>query len=268
MTQALVPLLALALAAGQEAKLEITPPHATYGYHGARRPPGDGVLPGDIVHFTFNIKNLKYDAKGRASYSVAVEVLDSDGEVVFRQQPRNAIAQNYFGGNELPFSSSLSVPLTAKPGIQSWKITIADRMTEEKVTVSGKGKVRPADFGLVQVATFADREGRVPSSPNGAVGDTLYLNFAVVGFARDPKTKLPDVKARLRILDENKQPTFSQPLEGHIHEDVAAEQLIVPLQFGFTMNRVGRFTLELSVRDELSGKTDQAVLPVRVLDAE
>src|SRR5262249_5061331 len=56
-------LLLVALArvpcAAQEGPLEIANARATYGYLGATHPKVDGRLPGDVVNFTFDIKNLK-----------------------------------------------------------------------------------------------------------------------------------------------------------------------------------------------------------------
>jgi hypothetical protein len=260
--------LALALSVGQDAKLEITQPHATYGYLGASRPPGDGALPGDVLLFTFNIKNLKLDKGGRASYSVGVEIKDTDGDVLFRQKPQNAIAQNCFGGNLFPFSTSMEVPLNSKPGVVTWHLVITDRNSNQTLTVDGKGKIRPADFGIVQLTTTADREGRVPMPPVGVVGSQVYINFATVGFGRAPGTKQPDIKVGLRVLDESKKPTLNDPLAGHIHADVPDGVRLLPLQFGLTMNRPGRFTIELTARDETTGKSDRVTLPVRILEAD
>ena len=86
---------ALTLAQGDGGKLEITNVRPTYGHLGAVRPKGEGILPGDVASFTFDIKNLKHDPTGKAQYSVAIEIRDGDGEIVYQQQPQNAIAQNF-----------------------------------------------------------------------------------------------------------------------------------------------------------------------------
>jgi hypothetical protein len=268
MLHTFVPLLALVLAGGQESKLAIVNPHATYGHLGAARPKGSAPLPGDILYFSFDIKNLKLDAKGRASYSIGIDVFDEKGDLSFQQKPQNAIAQNYFGGNLLSCSSFMEVPLNSKPGPRSWRIVLKDRNSGQSVTAEGKGMVRPADFGLVQVGTFADREGKVPTPPVGVIGSNLYVNFGTVGFGRDTSSKQPNHKVTLRVLDESGKATFPEPLEGHVHQDVPEEMKIIPLQFGLTMNRTGRFTIEISAQDAISGKSDRVTFPVRVLDAE
>ena len=136
------------------------------------------------------------------------------------------------------------------------------------VPLDGVGKILPADFGLVQVGTFADAEARVPVPPVGVMGGTLYVNFGTIGFQRASKTKQPDIEVSLRVLDAKNQPTFAKPLTGHVSADVPDDVRIVPMQFGLTMNRVGNFTIELTARDVVAGKTSVVTLPVRILALE
>jgi hypothetical protein len=268
MVSSLTTLLLVVLAPGQDTKLEIADPHTTYGYLGAKRPKGVGALPGETVYFTFDIKNLKLDKHGRATYSIGVEVFDEKGELAYEQKPRNAIAQNYFGGNSLPCSTQMDIPHNAKPGIYSWRTTVKDRADGRTVTIEGKGHIRPLDFGLIQVGTYADPEAKVPISPIGVVGRNLYLSFSTIGFQRDSKTKQPNIKTSLRILDEAGKPTFAEPLDGQVNADVPEELTIIPMQFGMTMNRPGRYTIELTAQDALSGKNDRVSIPVRILEPE
>jgi hypothetical protein len=254
--------------AGGDNKLEILNAYGTYGPLGAKRTPGAGILPGDTAYFTFDIKNLKLDPTGRASYSIGVDVFDAKGDVLFQLKPQNAVAQNYFGGNVLQASSFLDIPLDAKPGPVSWKVTVHDRAADMKATLEGKGKILPPEFGIVQVATFADRAARVPMAPVGVVGSNLYIHFATVNFARDKKTKQPDVEVTLRVLDDKGKATFPNPLKGELNKDVPEDLKLVGMSFGLTMNRVGHFTAEIEARCKLCDKTVKVSLPVRILAAE
>jgi len=264
--------LALTLALGgpgdSGGKLEIANVRSTYGYLGAPRPRDIGRLPGDIAHFAFDIKNLKLDENGRAYYSVAMEILDPKGQVFYREAPRNATALNYLGGNSLPCTAHLAVPLDTPPGEYTLKVTIKDRKTNESVTFEGKGTVLKKEFGLIQVGTFADRESKVPAPPVGVVGSSLYVNFAAVNFARDKTTKQPSLLVKMRVLDDKGKPTFSQPLTGRANSGIGEDMPIVPMHFGMTLNRVGRFTIELEATCELCGATTRVTLPLRVVDLE
>jgi hypothetical protein len=257
-------LLPVGAADGADAGPEIADMHATYGHLGAVRPKGPGLVPGDVAAFTFAIKNLKLDQSGMASYSVAIEVRDAKGKLVYEQKPFNSIAQCQFGGNSLPCSAQIAVPLDAVPGPVSWKVTVKDRTADKSVEHKGEGNVLAPKFGLVRVGTFADPESKVAVAPLGVVGGRLYLDFAAVNFARDAMKK-PDVKIELRILDDKGQPTTTKPMVGGLRDDIPEDARMVPLQFALTLNREGMFTAELTAKCMLCGAEDKIRLPIRVL---
>ncbi len=267
MVSSLLLACALQAAAVQDHKLEITNVRGTFGHLGAVRPKGKGILPGDVAHFSFDINNLKQDDKGQVSYSMAIEIRDGAGNVFYKQEPYNAVAQNFFGGTSLPCSAAVEIPLDAKPGAYSWKVTLHDRLANTDATLQGEGQVLPAGFGLVRVSTSADAEGKVPIHPAGVVGSTLYLNFAAVGFARG-KDKQPDLSVEMKILDENGKVTSVQPITGHIKSDIPENLKVVPISYGVTLNRPGRFTVQLTARCELCGATASVSIPIRILPME
>lgn len=261
----LAPLLALTLAAGSDAGgLRVVNARPTYGHLGAPRPK-TGMLPGDLADFAFEVKGLKLDAKGQAQYSIAIEVIDQGGKVIYRQEPYNAVAQSLFGGDTLPCTGRIDVPLDAKPGPAFWKVTVKDRAAGSQVVVKGQGKILPADFGLVRVGTYADPELRVPMPPVGVVGQPLYVSLGAVGFTRTGKDKQPNVEVSLRVLDAKGRPTTAEPMSGAVTADVPATERLLSMQFGLTLSRPGRFTIELTARDRAAGKTSRVTLPVHVL---
>jgi hypothetical protein len=260
-------LVGMLLPTGGEAGPEIVAPHATYGHLGAVRPKGEGILPGDIAYFTFGIKNLKLDENGKAQYSVAIEVRDAKNKLFYEQKPYNAVAQNVFGGDTLPCSAHVVIPIDAEPGVVHWKVTVRDRATDKSVETKGEGKILAPSFGIVRVGTFADAEGKAPIPPVGVVGSTLYLDFAAVNFMRDAMKK-PDVQVQLRVLDDQGKPTLTKPQAGRIRDDIAEDERVVPVQFALTLNRPGNFTIELTARCVVCGVDRQIRLPVRVLPME
>jgi hypothetical protein len=250
---------------GQAPALEVSEPRATYGHLGATRPKSGGILPGDVAHFTFGIKNLKLDDQGVAKYSVAIEVRDAKGKLFYEQKPFNTVAQNVFGGDTIPNSASVSVPLTQPPSDLTWKLTVKDRNTDKSVELKGSGKILPADFGLVRVGTFADAESRVPVAPVGVVGGTIYLNFSAVGFGRNAKDKKPDLNVDLKVVDAKGKPTLPKSLNTKIHDDIPADATLIPLQYGLTLNRPGRYIVEISARCAASNKMASVSVPVQIL---
>jgi hypothetical protein len=267
MSFAWIPCIVMLLPAAQDGSLELVNPRTTYGYLGAPRPK-EGMLPGDTAHFTFEIKNLKLDEAGKAFYSIAIEIRDADGKLFFEQKPYNAVARNFFGGATLPCSAHVDVPYDAKPGVVDWKVTVQDRTTKKSATLAGKGKILPADFGIARVGLFADADTRVPMSAVGVVGDSAYLHFSTVGFARDKDKKQPDVHVSMRILDEQGKPTMARPITGKIDANVPPDAQHLPMLFGLTLNRAGRFTVEVTAEDKIAGKTSRISYGLRVLPLE
>ena len=104
------------------------------------------------------------------------------------------------------------------------------------------------------------------SSPGGGHAGLrgLGFGFVAVGFARG-KEKQPDLSATLRVLDEGGKDTSAKPFTGRLNKDVAPDAAAVPLQFGVTLNRAGRFTLELTATDHVSGQKSKVSMPLKVV---
>jgi hypothetical protein len=258
-------LLAVPAAPAQNAGLVIDGDHFTYGYHGAERKE-DAFLPGDVVFLGFNVRGMTFDQSGRASFTIAMEILDGSGMSQFKQAPRNEQAMDYLGGGMLQSVADVQIPLNAKPGNFTIKLTITDRSNNANQTLTRKVQVLPADFGIVHVHTSQDREGKAAVAPVGSLGEPLYVNFGVVGFQRDGK-KQPNIELAMRVLDD-KGNAAGAPLSGKADREVPESLMVVPLQFGLTLNRVGRFTVEVTATDKLSGKSAKVSLPIRVMGSD
>ena len=267
MTASALLALILPVLQAQAGELTIANPRGTYGHLGAPVPKGTARLPGDVIHFAFDILNMKLDAKGQASYSMLYEIYDPKGQLVYKEGPINALAINCLGGGALPCTAHFELPTDAVPGIYSAKAVVHDRISNKKVTFESKGQVAPAGFGLIRLGTSSDRAGNAPIPPIGVVGQVLYVNFSTVGFARDKKNNQPDIEASLRIVDSKGQPTMPAPLAGKTNDGVPDSLPIIPMQFAVTLNRAGDFTLELSATDAIAGKTSKISLPIRVIAA-
>lgn len=249
---------------GGAGELEITDIRGTYGYLGATREKKGG-LPGESVFFAFNVKNLTINKEGQADFTLFVEVLDPKGEVVFSQGPRNQLVKNYFGGNSVPCHALMMMPLDAEPGDYTLRVVVVDKASGKKASFSGKGKVLPRDFGIIRVGTFGD--GKTPRAPVGGVGEILHVQFALLDAGRDKKG-MTDVDVSMKILDEKKEPLKAKAQTHSLKEAIPAEEKIIPMQFGLTLDRPGRFTLEITARDNVTGKTAQVNIPLRVLEPE
>jgi hypothetical protein len=251
------------LATGQGGSVSIANQRLTYGHLGPQRPTNK-YLPGDMIDLLFEAKGITFDAKGKATYTTALAILDPKGEDLLKQAPKSSSTQNYLGGNSVPCAAHFGIPLNSQPGTYTLRVTITDSANKQPATVEQKIEVLPMDFGLVHVGTSANREATISWSPVGVVGDSIYLNFAAIGFKRDGK-KQPNIKVTMRVLDDKGKPTGGAEMTGEANNGVPPDVELLPMQFGVTLNREGRFTLELTATDVLSGKKSTVNFPVRVL---
>ncbi len=266
MWTAAVVALALGLPPQPGTSLTLTGPRFTFGPGGVTRPDAK-YLPGDTAFLSFNVGGLKFDADANANYRIGMEVTNADGEAVLRQKPHAAKVKNLLGGKAIPCRVHVALPPGYPAGTYTIKVTVEDLGTKQSQSLAQKFEVLPAAFGLVQVGASATSDGMNPVPTVGVEGGPLYLTFAVVNFGRG-KDKKMDVSASLRVLDEKGKPTTAKPFTGRAQQEMPDGVQLLPLQFGLTLNRVGRFTLEFTATDHVSGKTARATMPLRVVGAQ
>jgi hypothetical protein len=255
-------LAALSLAPSDAGELTLRDVRATYGIIGPKRP-AEGVLPGDSVFITFDIDGITADAEGKIRYSVATEVKDAKGKTHFSQPGRELEAIAALGGNRLPAYAQIDIGLQQPPGDYTMKLTVADLAAKKSTSISHEFKVMPKAFGIVRLTTSSDPDGRHPAGMPFGVGQSLWVNLAAVGFERGGQGQ-PNVAFTLRILDEEGKPTLSKPFAGIINQGVTAQAPALPVQFHVGLNRAGNFTLEITAKDEIGGKTAKKSFPITV----
>jgi hypothetical protein len=255
---------ALSLAPGQSGDLALANVRTTYGVPGATRP-NNKFLPGDTFVLSFDIQGMKADADGNLFYSIAMEVTDSNNKVQFQQAPREQHVTNSLGGNSLPAFASLNIGAEQAPGKYTLKVTVSDAAAKTSRTLTSTYEVLPKAFGLIRPAITSDPDGRYPLL-FAAEGQSLWVNFAAVGFARNGPNGQPNLSVTLRVLDEDGRPTATKPSVGNVNPDeVPAKAVALPMQFLVAATRAGKYTVELTAKDGAAGKTAHLSLPLTVL---
>jgi hypothetical protein len=257
---------AAGLALGQAEPLRLTNIRSTHGIQGIARP-GTSLLPGDHLVLTFTIEGITLDGAGKAQYSMATEVRDGQGKVRFGQEPRPLEAVAALGGGILPAYVQLDVGLDQQPGEYTVNVTVTDRASKRSQTLSRKFQVQPKTFALVRLTTTGEPEAQI-SRPSFTAGESVWVNCGVVGFDRGKTGGQPHVRVELRILDEKGKPTLTQPFTGEIKEDVPTGALSLPVHFLLSLNRPGRFTVQLKATCRVSQKTAELSFPLTVLPAQ
>jgi hypothetical protein len=233
----------------------------TYGVRGITRPDSK-FLPGDQLFLTFDVDGITADDSGRVRYSISFEAIDASGKVLFKQTPHDQEAVIALGGNRLPAFVHVEIGLDQPPGEYTVRATVTDRAAKQSQTLSHTFEVLPKDFGIVRLTTTADSEGRIASGTWGS-GDVMWVNLGVVGFERS--SGQPGLHLELHALDEDGRPALARPFVGDVSQPVAANLPAVPAQFVLSLNRPGKFNVEVTAADKASGKTAKAVFPLTVL---
>jgi hypothetical protein len=258
-------LLAALAVPGQADGLTLTDARLTYGLLGPKRDSAK-FLPGDGLYLAFMVDGVTVAADGKVQYSIALEVAGPGGKTIFRQPPRDEEVINSLGGSRLPAFAQVQIGQEQAPGEYTLKVTVTDRATKKSASLEQKAEVLPKAFGLVHLTTTDDQKGQMPAGVLG-VGQSLYVNSHVIGFQRGGGGQ-PNVAVELRVLDEAGKPTLAKSLTGRVDKGVPPKDPVLPVQFLLSLNRAGKFTVELKVTDEVAGKTATQTFPLTVHEAK
>jgi len=258
---------ALSLAPSQGGTLTLKNPIITYGTLGAVRSSSE-YLPGDVFFVSFDIDNVKVDETGKVLYSMQMEVTeDKTSKVWFKQAPQDMEAINALGGTTVPAFAHVNIGLDQPAGAYTMTVTVKDRVAKAEQKLSRKFEVKPMKFGLVRLQLSylqTDTPERYPAPPLGVPGQMVYVNFVAVGFMRNAK-KIPELEVQMVVKDEKGKPTLAKPPGGKAGAEITENFRAAPMQFGLVMNRSGKFTVELTATDKLSGQSSTLTFPLTVI---
>jgi len=259
---------ALTLAPAQNLPLAISNDRLTMlGEFGPTRP-DNKYLPGDRFYLAFDIENLKADKNGVFNYSMGMEVNGPSGK--FYEQPTFKLQSiSPLGGNKVPARAFFVFPSETPAGKYTAKLTATDLETKASKTLEKTFEVLPKAFAMVSMFIAADDNGQIPAPLTGFPGQVLYLSFHVIGFGTTPspdkKDRWPDVKAEMRVYDQNSKPTTDQPFVLAYNNGGGKNSEGLPFAFIIPLNRVGAFNVEVKAECKLTGKTAKTSFPITVL---
>lgn len=256
---ALLACLVPGFAAGQE--LALTNVRTTYGELGGTRP-DTKFLPGDVMFVAFDIENITVGPDGTCKYSMGMGVVDKAGKPTLKQDPQDREDYLPLGGTKLPARAFVTVGLDMAPGEYTMTVTVTDKNKAGAMkSVTRKFEVLKPEFGIVAVYTAADPNGTISVPTTGIVGQAIWVHFAIVGFARDPKTKQPVVELEIVFLDEAGKPTLKKPITDKRDSGVEDDKPFVS-RYLLPFTRTGKFVMRMKATDKLANKTYTFDLPV------
>jgi hypothetical protein len=259
--------LALAPAQGDSGGLQLTNVRNTFGVLGPIRATSK-MLPGDVLFVAYDIDGVTIDKAGKVQYSMAMEVVDKDKKTVFKQDPAEKVDFVPLGGTRLPARAFITLGLDQPPGLYTLKVTVIDRANKAEKTLSHPFEVLPKGFGIVAVYASIDERGQIPAPTTGIVGQSVFIQFAAVGFERDPKSKQPDLRFEMMPLDDTGKPTLAEPSAHDAKAGVDDKDNVYQVRFLLPMTRAGKYSIRLTAEDKIGKKKATFELPVVVLAAE
>jgi hypothetical protein len=257
-------LSALSLVPGDAGNLKLANIRSTCGIQGPARA-SEKYVPGDSLTLNFDIEGITVDEKGKVLYSIETEVTNvGDKSVVFRQPAQKLEMVTVFGGDRIPGFAHLDVGVEQPPGEYAMKVTVTDRASNTTQELTHKFTVLKPDFAVCRLRTSSDKDGTVPVPALGE-GQTIWINFGIVGFGRDAGTKQPNVQFEFNVLDDGGKATMAKPYGTIINKDVPEKNVAIPMQFPLSLTRPGKFTFEITATDQVTKKSAKLSVPITVL---
>lgn len=248
--------------------LNLTNPRLTYGELGGTRPDGK-LLPGDILFIAFDIEGITINAEGVATYSMGLEVTDAAGKSILKQEPADKTDFVPLGGTKIPGRAYVLAGYDQPAGAYTLKLTVSDKgaagTAKPTKTLEKKFEVADRGFGIVSAYTSMDERGTIPAPTTGIVGQSVFVQFVVIGFQRDAAKKQPNVLVEMVALDDAGRPTLKTPSSFAMDGGVDEKDPGFTLRFLLPLTRVGKFTIRLKATDKVSNKTATFDLPIAVV---
>jgi hypothetical protein len=217
------------------------------------------LLPGDVLFMTFDIEGLVLDPKtGKTSYVTILELIDAKQQVLFKKETPNEVVPQ-LGGTRMPGDLHIIMGPKQAPGRYSLRLTVHDKFGNDAKAFKYDFDVVPESFGMVAVT----------ASCIGFPGQHYVPGFALVNLAVDAK-KQPNVEVSIKILDQSGTPVapaMQLLLPRDMPENTDLDKAnFVPLTVPVYLNRVGRYTMEITAIDKLANKKTELRYPFNVID--
>jgi len=150
-------------------------------------------------------------------------------------------------------------------GKNTLMITVSDKLSEESASFERPITGKKAKLQIVALEFFHDADGKLPASTNGALGEPLHFRLRVIGFDRS-KEKI-HTELAVQTLDAEGKENLPKPQVLNFQEkDARAVQNtgFVFFTSNIGLNRVGKFTLRITVTDRSTNQSTKLEVPVTV----
>jgi hypothetical protein len=164
--------------------------------------------------------------------------------------------------------------LNAPPGKYTIKLNVRDvgtgavgTLVKEFEVVKKFGFIRTRFTAPFVLPVRTPEEDPFPPAPPVVVpGQSLWLHYALVGFAHDKKGH-PDVSIELKIVDAATGKETTKAAKARVRPAIKANGPVINFQpIPLELYKPGRYQVKLISKDNVSGATAERVLDLLVLD--
>ncbi|MSR59900.1 MAG: hypothetical protein EXS05_20050 [Planctomycetaceae bacterium] len=244
------------------AELKLVEVRATYGRLGSTRS-STRVLPGEDLNVVYVVSGISRGSDGRSEVSRSAELFDEAGESISQVPTDSTRIYLALGGDILANHMHFGLPLDFPPGKYKVRGVLTDVRTGTDVTAEQQFEVLPLDFGVVRLRLAGDPEGRSTVGGNLTVNQEVYVVGRQIGFSR--KGDRIHTIGNLTIADAAGKLTTPVPIKFEIDQVVDDDALDqIDFRWSLPVNRPGRFTVQIEVRDEIADKRIVYEMPLVV----
>lgn len=233
----------------------------TFGSPGPDRAGALQVYPGDTLFISFALKGLQTNNQGQGKVRLEVEATDAAGTRVFRQDSGESTFLNALGGDSFHTNVRLDMGPKTAPGKYKVKVIATDLTSKANATRESDIEILPPGFAIVKVTAGIDQNLTSSASVFG-VGQALYLGFTVVGYQNEVATKHPNLRLEMKVK-EGGVVLSGASQTGEVNatqvEKVPQGSSTVPGRFILPLNKVGKFTVEVTATDLVTQKVAGAI---------
>ena len=232
--------------------------------HGPLGPVRDSldVLPYDPIDFAANLSGILTTHAGTIDFSWTMKVANADGQTVFRKEGKATDAGGMLSG-KFPFSASLTLP--DNPGTYTLTINATDNLSTQITSFTRQLTVKPAEFALVGLRFYRDKEGNAPSAAGGAAGQMLFAKLRAIGF--DRTLNRIEVAMTVQLLDKDGKPVLPRSItaEGATDDaEIVKQSPYVEFDAQLPLQQAGDYTLRIVLHDKLGNNFTKHEVPIHV----
>lgn len=259
--------MAAGQAAAAEPKLEIRKFQLVYGDFGPVRDDAS-YYPGERLCCRYDVHGCSENEAGRMELEVTCQLTDANGKV--RSAFSNTIKAESWK-NSPGFARVRSFEAFAgdcRPGRYQFELLVEDKLGGQEARLAHEVTIKPVALALVSPRFFYDARRQCPAPLSGLIEQTLYLDVDVIG--EDRTQGKAALAYSLELLDasgsnvlRNVAPQEAQIDDAAFIQDRNRRPVI---HWTLPLKQAGRYTLRLTLVDQMAGNQARLELPLEVLD--